>query len=183
MKKIFSDRHSFKYNYYISEKGDIYSEVSQKWLTPIVDKDGYLRVRLINYAGVIKAIPVHRLVMMTYQPVPNMNLLEVNHKDGDKTNNSLDNLEWVSNKENIQHAYQTGLRNSVGEHNPGHKLTEKEVFEIIDFLQYTTYTQAEIAVLYNVHEETIGRIKRKKSWKHLTQDIMFNQRSTTSREA
>ena len=183
MKKIYSNRHSFKYDYYISENAEVYSSISQKWLNPVTDKDGYLRIRLINAEGVLKALPIHRIMMMTYNPVSNMDALEVNHKDGDKTNNLLNNLEWVSTKENIRHAHRTGLSNSIGERNPGHKLVEKEVYEIIDLIQHTKYTYSEISVFYGVHEETIGRIKRKKSWKHLTQNIIFNQRSTTSRKA
>ena len=183
MKKIYSNTHVLKYDYYVTEQAKVYSPISNRWLKPWKDKDGYLRVTLMDIDGIRKALPLHRIMLMTYNPIANMDMFEVNHKDGDKENNLLDNLEWVSTQENIAHAIKTGLRNSVGENNPGHKLTEIEVWQIIDLLQHTSYTYKEIATFYNVHEETVARIKRKKSWKHLTKDIIFNQRSTTSRKA
>lgn len=183
MKKIYSDRHELKYDYYVTEKAEVYSPVSNKWLIPWTDKDGYLRITLVDKHNKRKALPLHRIMMMTYRPVDNMNELQVNHKNGDKTNNDLNNLEWVTCQENIAHAVQTGLRCRDGEFNPSHKLTEKDVYEIIDFIQNTNYFYREIAEFYLVHEETIARIKRKESWKYLTKDIIFKERSTTSRKA
>ena len=183
MKKIYSDRHELKYDYYVTEKAEVYSPISNRWLTPWIDKDGYLRVTLMDQDSKRKALPLHRIMMMTYKPVENMSELQVNHKNGDKTDNNLNNLEWTTCQENITHAVQTGLRRQDGEFNPSHKLTEKDVYEIIDFIQNTNYFYREIAEFYSVHEETIARIKRKKSWKYLTKDIIFKERSTTSRKA
>lgn len=72
------------------------------------DSDGYLYVTLTRRSiGITKKI--HRLVAEAF--IPNIdNKPEVNHKDGDKNNNCADNLEWVTSKENIQHAFRTGLR-------------------------------------------------------------------------
>ena len=183
MKKMISDRHNFKFNYLIDEFRNIYSSASKKWLKPSLDKNGYYRIRLQNIDGVTKAIPVHRLVMNTFSPHPDSLNLTVNHKDGNKTNNHIDNLEWMTNLENINHAFQNNLRSSRGENNASHKLTELEVYQIIDLLLYTKFIYQEIAFMYDVHEETIARIKRKKSWKHLTTNIVFPKRSTTSRKA
>jgi hypothetical protein len=69
---------------------------------------GYPVVRL-SYAGFIKTIPVHRLVAEAFNDNPD-NKPEVNHKDGNKLNNKADNLEWSTYSENLQHAYNTGLR-------------------------------------------------------------------------
>ena len=52
---------------------------------------------------------VHRLVLQTFEPIPNYDDMTVNHIDGEKLNNSLDNLEWMTHKENINHAWETGL--------------------------------------------------------------------------
>ena len=72
------------------------------------DKNGYLLVN-ISSLGKRKTFRVHRLVLETFSPIDGYENLEVNHKDGMKTNNMLDNLEWVTHKENIQHAISTGL--------------------------------------------------------------------------
>ena len=51
-----------------------------------------------------KFFMVHRLVMETFNPIDNSQLLQVNHKDGNKHNNNINNLEWVTNMENMHHA-------------------------------------------------------------------------------
>ncbi len=72
------------------------------------NNDGYLVVNL-RRDHTAKVIPVHRLVAEAFIPNPD-NLPTVNHKDGDKTNNRVDNLEWASYSENNTHALDTGLR-------------------------------------------------------------------------
>lgn len=68
---------------------------------------GYSLVQLVSKG---KAYPVHRLVASAFVPNPNQ-LPEVNHKDGDKENNRVDNLEWCTRGENARHAVATGLMN------------------------------------------------------------------------
>lgn len=76
---------------------------------PNPDKDGYLNITLSN-CGKVKTYKIHRLVAEMF--IPNLkNKPQVNHKDGNKTNNCADNLEWCTNQENQQHAYRTGLKN------------------------------------------------------------------------
>lgn len=71
-------------------------------------KNGYVYVHL-SIGGRAKHVQVHRLVAMAFIPNPN-NLPQVNHKDGNKTNNSVDNLEWCTAGENERHAYRIGLK-------------------------------------------------------------------------
>lgn len=68
----------------------------------------YLGVALYNSEGVSKAMRVHRAVAITFIPNPE-NKSEINHIDGNKYNNKLSNLEWVTAKENIRHAWDSGL--------------------------------------------------------------------------
>ena len=80
-----------------------------KVLKPQKLTKGYLGVRLYqNTTG--KTFKIHRLVANAFIPNPN-NLLQVNHIDGNKSNNSADNLEWCTNEENMKHSYKIGLRN------------------------------------------------------------------------
>lgn len=75
---------------------------------PATSKDGYLELDL-NCDGHVKYFRVRRLVAITFIPNPE-NKPEVNHKDGNKKNNSALNLEWVTSLENIHHAIETGLK-------------------------------------------------------------------------
>lgn len=75
------------------------------------DAKGYHRLSVtINRKK--RTYKLHRVVAMAFIPNPD-NLPQVNHKDGDKSNNCADNLEWVSNADNARHAIENGLWNSV----------------------------------------------------------------------
>ena len=78
-----------------------------KNLKPATDCKGYLRCAL-SKNNILRTFKVHRLVAMAFLENPN-NLPQVNHKDGNKKNNRVDNLEWSDNSQNIQHAYNNGL--------------------------------------------------------------------------
>lgn len=79
-------------------------------MKPQMDSKGYLRVQLKDPSkeNGVATFKVHRLVATHYIPNPN-NLPQVDHIDGDKTNNSIDNLEWVSNEENQRRAKERGV--------------------------------------------------------------------------
>lgn len=106
-------------NYKVTSTGKILScydvrEVSTEWkeLKQIYDKScGYMIVTLCHQ-GVRKNKRVHRLMMEAFVPNPE-NKAYVNHKDGNKLNNTLANLEWATPKENALHAVNTGLCDSA----------------------------------------------------------------------
>lgn len=106
---------------------------------------------------------IHRLVADAFLPNPN-NLPEVNHKDehGDKSNNSVDNLEWVTSIENKEHAKNNYL-NAIGIRSGTSKLTENEVMNIYN----STKSSKELSMQYNVGTGCINSIKAKRSWKHI----------------
>lgn len=124
---------------------------------------------------------VHRLVAKAFLGKPD-DFLEVNHKNGIKTDNWLENLEWVTRSENIRHADETGLRNIKGKNNPQAKLTDEEVLEILQMLD-AGVPQWKIAEKFNVDRTTISAIKTGRSWSHLTgitpkNDLSKNPAST-----
>ena len=91
--------------YAVTSCGKVWSYMSQKFLEPSADKNGYLKVNL-SKNGKAKNFRVHRLVAEAYIPNPD-NLPMINHKDENKTNNCLQNLEWCDAKYNINY----GTRN------------------------------------------------------------------------
>lgn len=96
-------------SYFITKDGKCYNSNTGKYLKGQVGKNGYLSYNLTLPDGSKKRLYAHRLVAIAY--IPNVeNKKEVNHIDGNKTNNYVDNLEWVSAQENQAHAIQTDLR-------------------------------------------------------------------------
>lgn len=92
--------------------------------------------------------------------------LEVNHKDGDKTNNRKDNLEYCTPKENIRHSFEHGLApNQKGSRNPGSKLTEEDVIEIRKLKGVMSHR--EIGIIFGVCQPTITCIINRKFWRHV----------------
>ena len=94
-------------DYDINEQGEIYSHKTKKFLKGTVYNTGYKMVRLTTKDGK-KGYAVHRLVAETFIPNPD-NLPVVNHIDGNKLNNSVENLEWVTQSENRMHAIETKI--------------------------------------------------------------------------
>ena len=171
----------YGYHYYATDDGHIYSEHLKRNISEYFDKDGYKKVRLSNGDGSRKVFSVHRLILETFCPNPNSSNLQVNHIDGNKTNNCISNLEWCTCKENINHAYNLGLYSNIGDNNNGdHVLNSSQVLEIINLLLEHKMTIQAIANKYQVSKHAIESIKYKKTWKHLTKDIDFYEGSTTS---
>ncbi len=90
------------------------------------NSDGYLQGKLCK-EGKTKTVKIHRLVAEHFLPNPN-NLPEVNHKDYDRTNNNVNNLEWSSHKENIQHSAKVGHYKRYGSNNSNYKNTTLKEF-------------------------------------------------------
>lgn len=98
---------NFEGLYYASKSGIIYGSRGRK-LKGYVNNSGYRCVDLYDQSSKRHKLLVHRLVALTYLGNP-QNKATVNHIDGDKLNNSLDNLEWATYSENILHARESGL--------------------------------------------------------------------------
>jgi hypothetical protein len=102
--------------------------VRQKILTPHFNSNGYLWVYL--WKNRVKRFwLVHRLIALSFVANPD-NKPFVNHKSGSKTDNVPDLLEWSTRKENVAHAFATGLMSHAGERNSQSKLTAEKVRQI-----------------------------------------------------
>ena len=93
-------------NYEVSNLGNVRRIGSVTLLKPIDNGKGYKTVHLSNDKG-RRLCLIHRLVMVVFNPIETT--MDVNHKDGNKSNNTLSNLEWVTKSENTRHAHKTGL--------------------------------------------------------------------------
>jgi hypothetical protein len=139
-------------------------------LKPSISKKGYHSVELIKNKKGVK-IAIHRLVAIAFIPNPE-NKPEVNHKDLDKSNNHVDNLEWCTHVENMRHANENGrmytLNPKKGEMHWNSKLTIKQVRDIKLKLKEKTIPQSHLAKEYNIDKSTMHAIKSGKTWKHVT---------------
>lgn len=112
--------------------------------------------------GKCKWFSVHRLVLSAFSENVN-NLPEINHIDGNKSNNNLDNLEWISVSDNTKHAFRLKLRDNTGINCPSHKLNEDDIREI----RSSTLPVRKLAEKYNVNRNNIYYIKKNITWKHI----------------
>ena len=94
-------------NYMVDELGNVFSKRRNKILSPKINHDGYLRIQLWN-KNECEYVSIHRLIAETFIE-NNEGKPFVNHIDGNKQNNMVENLEWCTQKENIKHAFDTGL--------------------------------------------------------------------------
>jgi hypothetical protein len=127
---------------------------------------GYLAVDLA--IGKKRHCPkVHRLVALEFIPNPN-NYPQVNHIDGDKTNNKVNNLEWCTCKYNINHAHKNKLTNPAKGTSHGRcVLTEEQVLNIIREYKTGDIFQYQLADKYNISQGQVYNIVSGKQWKHL----------------
>lgn len=107
--------------YTLFEDGRIHSGISDTFLKPRVNPNGY-QVIVLNGDQLL----LHRLVALHFLPNP-YGFPQINHKDGDKTNNHLSNLEWCSASDNIEHALKTGLRKGFVHVNIRREMLERAI--------------------------------------------------------
>jgi hypothetical protein len=144
----------------VNECGQVFGK--KKILKPLII-DGYHYVCL-NINGKWKHQAVHRLVAQAFIPNP-LNKLQVNHKDGVKSNNVVNNLEWSTSLENNQHARQYGLTKQNGENCTSSHLKENEIIEIRKMKGIVT--QQILAIKYGVSRPHISLIQNNKTWTHI----------------
>jgi len=158
---MYKEIRGFEGRYSVDEDGNVFSHRRDIKLKPRLVSGGYLGVRLDG-----KGRLIHRLVAEAFLP----NFLEkpqVNHIDGNKTNNALSNLEMATSSENLLHAVRTGLKVSVkGENNGKAKLSNADVITI-KMLLLKGEKGVYIAKKFGVSHPTISLIKSGKRWKQI----------------
>ena len=99
--------------------------------------------------------------------------LELHHKNGDHYDNELSNLEWVTSKENTQHAIETGLIYTIGEKSHFASIDEETAHNICKLIEEGNMTLKEIAKYLNVGYDCVKKINSGKSWKHISNQYNF----------
>ena len=168
MKEIWKDIPQYEGLYMVSNLGRVKSLPklrckSEKILKNKITKDGYYETSL-SKNGKAKYIRTHRLVAIAF--IENVfNKDQVNHIDGNKLNNCVDNLEWCTLQENKEHAIRTGLQDFIGNKNPKAKsviqydLDNREIarFKTLrEAMKCTGVLENKISSVCNHHNKTAG---------------------------
>ncbi len=148
--------------YSASSLGYIINNKSKRILKESVLNSGYKQVTLCKDGTAINKL-VHRIIAMVF--LDNIeNKAQVNHINGVKSDNRLENIEWNTRSENQKHSIKIGLRHTRGENNSQKKLTS----EIVIFIFNDKRKYKEISEQYNISIPTVSDIKRGYSWTHIT---------------
>lgn len=123
---------------------------------------GYVIINLAKN-GIVRKFIIHRLVAQSFIQNPEKKS-EINHKNGIKKDNRVENLEWCTRSENCKHSFDIGL-SKRGEDHYKTKLTEKQVIKIKRNKNNLTVT--EMAKKYHVTYECIRKIIKNYNWKHI----------------
>jgi hypothetical protein len=157
-------------NYIVFKNGDCFSLARNKIIKKVTNRQGYHQYTLaIN--GKNRRIGVHRLMAIVYIPNPE-NKAVINHKDGVRTNNTLDNLEWFTQKENVRDGYDRMFRNEQIPHRA--KLDKEKVLEIYKLINQGILT-VEIARRFDVSLGAIRQINKRRTWGWLADKVGFKE--------
>jgi hypothetical protein len=164
----------YKEGYWVTNFGRVYSAKSSKWLKLYTRDHKYMCYPEFKVNGETTT-RVHRCVAELFVEKSDKSKDQVNHIDGNKSNNHYTNLEWVTQTENQQHAWTTGLHAKTEEHKrklsvsnqgKGSKITEKDVRSI--FSKFNSgIGQNELAVEFGICRQQISAILSGKYWSHL----------------
>ena len=158
------DIEGFESMYQVSNFGRVKSLKRKKEivLKNKITRSGYAEVNL--YKDKYYFCLVHRLVASNFIKNP-QNKPQVNHVDGNKMNNRVCNLEWVTPKENVQHALVNGLH-KTGSKSTSSKLNDNDIINIQNLYLTGEYSHEKLGGMYEVHPTTIGKMLKGSSWKN-----------------
>lgn len=133
----------------------------EKIMKPNLEGNGYYQIQIFS-----KPHSAHRLVAKAFIPNPK-NKEQINHKNGIKTDNRVENLEWLTRSENCKHSFVIGLQCNKGENHPSHKVTAEIVREIRAKYIPNIYTSRRLAKEYRLSKTNILDIVNRKIWNHI----------------
>ena len=167
--------------YEVSNYGRIRNIITGREIIPVPSEKGYMMVCLRCMDDKSRTVKIHRIVATIFVPGQNKIFNEVNHKDGNKSNNNASNLEWTTRSANIRHGFKNGLiPRLIGNLNGMTKYDERTVkiicealvafngsiSETIDYLQF---------IEIPVDKYLVCDIKYKKRWKHISDEYFTRE--------
>ena len=158
---MYKDIKNYEGLYQVNKNGDVYSVKRNIILKQCKDRRGYQLVGLYKN-GRVKTMQVHRLVLLTFNPIDTFKY--VNHINGIKDDNRLENLEWCTDSENKKHSYAMGLHSQEGENNSASKLTW-DIVRKIRTLRETGLSYSKIALKFGISKGNVIAIIQEKTWK------------------
>ena len=163
-KEVWTDIKGFEGLYQVSSFGQVKGLKTGKIRKPFLLNSGYFAVCLSKNSK-SKGFSIHRLVIENFTDQSTW-LEQVNHKDLNKLNNFLSNLEWCTRSENNKHSYDFGDRKLIkGSEIGSSKLNENDIPIIREM--FKSKSMREIGRFYNVSHKCISAIIRKESWNHV----------------
>lgn len=178
MQEVWKDVIGYEDLFQVSNLGNFYSKRSDKILKQHITKTGYCLVstKIGGRKGIAKCFRVHREVAKAFLDAPSpckldwakdtvYGVVEVNHIDGNKANNNVDNLEWVTASENLIHYRQEldGKNRINDKRHPDTKLSDEQVRQIRTLVS-EGYSERKLAKMFNVSRISITNAKRGYKW-------------------
>lgn len=179
--------------YNISSYGRIYDNRDKRFLGYSLDKDGYYMASIyidsISEGCKYKKIRVHRFELMSFEFRSDFNNLVANHKDGNKLNLLLSNLEWTLPIENTRHGWNTGLNNNIGINNGNGKYDDSTINTICRLIDEEK-SNSEISDIFGITDikdrmrfsATITGIRNFKTHTYISKNYNFAKNQVTSKQ-
>ena len=152
----------------VNQKNGSRRSIKGRMLIPSTLATGYPRVKLWRN-GTGKEVSIHRLVVEAFVGDPDG--FHVNHKDGDRENNDVTNLEIVTPRQNFRHAMEIGLWDYRGTKHHWSKISDADVRVIRKLYAYKHMTQDRIANMFGIIPSTVHCVKSYKSWRHIDENL------------
>lgn len=166
--KVNLELSNLRHTYTIDTDGIVRNETNGKVLkgTSINRNNRYVKIHLDKF------YPLHRLVANHFIPNPD-NLPQVNHINGNRNDNRVINLEWVTPSDNVSHAFSTGLKQPQHGESCGTSILKEADVRRIWALRHSSLTARQIRDKYNlpVSIDAVKLVRRGKTWKSLTSTL------------